>query len=62
MQISLEWLRAEAERQGLMLTEEDLVAIRAQLDATKAALAARPAGGYPRPDHAYRFVPPGGQP
>ena len=62
MQTSLEWLRSEAERQGLLLTEEDLVAIRAQLDATKAALAACLVPGYPQPNHAYRFVPPGGQP
>ncbi|MBI4277066.1 MAG: hypothetical protein HY660_01310 [Armatimonadetes bacterium] len=44
MSVTLEWLRAEAARQGLPLDDEDLRAIRDLLEKTKSALAVvRPA-------------------
>lgn len=40
MPVSIEWLRAEAEYLGIMLTDEDLSAICEELNKTRAALAA----------------------
>lgn len=40
MAVQLEWLRAEAARLGLALSEEDLTAIRDALEKTRAAIAA----------------------
>jgi hypothetical protein len=39
MTVTLEWLRAEAVRLGLTLTDEDLEAIRRQLETTREGLA-----------------------
>lgn len=39
MDVSREWIRAEAQRQGIALTDEDLEAIARQLETTKAGLA-----------------------
>ena len=38
MGIDIGWLRAEAENQGLALTDDDLLAIRNQLEEVKAAI------------------------
>jgi hypothetical protein len=56
--ITLEWLKQEAAWQGLELSEEDVVAIHALLQATKAGIKRlRPAQteGLEPP---YRFAPP----
>lgn len=52
MMLDLEWLRYEAARQGLPLSEEDLVAILASLQRTKAALVRS------RPDQTEGLEPP----
>lgn len=52
MPLELDWLRAEAARQGLDLTEEDLLFIRDQVERVKAALAAQ------RPAHTEGLEPP----
>ncbi len=38
MKVSMEWLRAEAAHQGLRLSEEDLAAVREQLEKVRPAL------------------------
>lgn len=44
MSAGLEWLRSEAAREGLTLTDADLTAILSQLEQTKAGIVAiRPA-------------------
>lgn len=50
--VSLDWLRAEAAAQGLALTDQDLEAIRADVEKNKAALATI------RPDKTQGLEPP----
>jgi hypothetical protein len=52
MQRELNWLRREAVEQGLVLTEEDLLAILNSLNKTKAALV------HSRPDQTEGLEPP----
>lgn len=58
MDVSRQWIRAEAERQGIILTDEDVEAVAKQLETTKAGLAKarRPETAGLEPS--YRFVLP----
>lgn len=57
MKVDPEWLRGEAERQGLALTDDDLAFIRDQVERVKTALAERRAQDMPDVEPPYRFVP-----
>jgi hypothetical protein len=51
------WLRAEAARQGLVLTDDDFLAIVSQLEKSKAALAALRPEETERLEPAHQFSP-----
>lgn len=56
---SMEWLRAEAARQGIALTDDDFEAVRASLERLKDALAAMRSAERELPEPAFRFSPAG---
>lgn len=58
MPVDPAWLRAEAERLGLALSEEDLTAIGDSLEKTRAALAASRRDSPEWDDPPVEFLPP----
>ncbi len=62
MPVDLVWLRAEAARLGLALSEDDLAAIRDALEKSRAALAAARRDSPHWDDPPVEFLPPIRQP